>query len=260
VLTHRGPGNREPAKAKGLPLFESNRSCVSTLKVISAKGKLLPAGSRKGPWMDQRQLWLAWSRGEVSDQQAQHAAELAHSRRRQQAPQVASAFRPRRPQRSPDKEASLARRRRLASSGWAPASIAAAFPTSQAAAMAIIVLHAKQPGGCRLCIDAIAAMAGTCATTVRSAVRAGVRIGLLAKQERRRRGLPSLTNVVRIVAKQLLDWIERRGGGCKFLNTTNTKHSGEESGLQFSSPQNKSTAQNAQLKTRVGSSARPPPP
>jgi hypothetical protein len=41
-------------------------------------------------------------------------------------------------------------------------------------------------------------------TTVQNAVRQARRIGLVTVQQRRRRGLPSLTNIIRIISAEWL--------------------------------------------------------
>lgn len=181
---------------------------------------------------DQRQLWLAWGRGEISDDQAQSAAETAHAEVRVSPPggltagtfQTArAAFPARRVQRSPDRQRSIERRRRLAMSGPMPPSLACQFTVGELAALRIVADEARQHGGCRLHIDAIAARAGVCRSTVQNALRAARRLGLITVQERRRRGRPSLTNVVRVISRQWLVWI-----GFKKTSTTDNRNSYQE--------------------------------
>lgn len=182
--------------------------------------------------MDQRQLWLAWANGEVSDADAQAAAEAAHLRspgaRGSDTFKTALAFPVRRPQRSPDRQRSIERRRRLAMSGPMPPHLACQFTVGELAALRIVANAATRSGGCRLHIDAIAAQAGVCRSTAQNALRQARRLGLITVQERRRRGMPSLTNVVRIISREWTAWIDRRGGGFKKLSTTDIRNSYQE--------------------------------
>lgn len=184
---------------------------------------------------DTRQLWLAWANGEISDDDAQRTAEAAHelSRRRDKGragtfQNVRAAFPARRPQRSPDRQHSIERRRRLAMSGPMPPHLACQFTVGELAALRIVANAATRSGGCRLHIDAIAAQAGVCRSTVQNALRAARRLGLITVQERRRRGMASLTNVVRIVSREWTAWIDRRGGGFKKMSTTDSRNSYQE--------------------------------
>jgi hypothetical protein len=189
---------------------------------------------------DQRELWQAWGRGEISDDEAQAAAEAAHKPRPSKVVPlgvrlIAGTFRNarvsfpvRRVQRSPDRQRSIERRRRLAMSGPMPPQLACQFTVGELAALRIVANAATGSGGCRLHIDAIAAQAGVCRTTVVNALRAARRLGLVTVQERRRRGLPSLTNVVRIVSREWRAWLDRRGGGCKKMRTPDIRNSYRE--------------------------------
>jgi Asp/Glu/hydantoin racemase len=53
---------------------------------------------------------------------------------------------------------------------------------------------------------------GVCRSTAQNALRAARRLGLITVQERRRRGMASLTNVVRIVSREWTAWNERGEG------------------------------------------------
>jgi hypothetical protein len=93
-----------------------------------------------------------------------------------------------------------------------PPNLACQFTVGELAALRIVANAAISSGGCRLHIDAIAAQAGVCRSTAQNALRAARRLGLITVQERRRRGMASLTNVVRIVSREWTAWIDRRGG------------------------------------------------
>jgi hypothetical protein len=75
------------------------------------------------------------------------------------------------------------------------------------AAFRIVSDEVRHHGVCALHIDAIAARAGTCRTTVKNALRQARRLGLITVEERRRRGQKSLTNLVRIVSPEWMAWI-----------------------------------------------------
>src|SRR5271165_2683730 len=114
--------------------------------------------------------------------------------------------------RSPDRQASLERRRRQAMSGVVPAKIAAAFTMAELAVLTVIARQCQRTGVCTLHIDAIAALAGCCRTVVKNAIRQARLLGLILVKERRAPGLPSLTNVVRIVSKDWIGWLKLGGG------------------------------------------------
>ena len=178
-----------------------------------------------------REIWQAHGAGALDDDQAQAAAEAVHARKLAIAPPVSgkfkaavSAFPLRRPQRSPDRQASIERRRRLAASGPIPPSLAAHFTTAQLAALRIVSDEVRARGVCGLHIDAIAARAGVCRTSVQNALREARRLGLVTLQERRRRGRPSATNLVRIVSREWQTWLRlSKGGGFKKTNPTDSR-------------------------------------
>ncbi len=176
-----------------------------------------------------REIWRAHASGVLNDNQAQAAAEAVRARVLAKRTTPTAGFKtlpgkypPRRPQRSPDRQASIERRRRLAASGPVPPALAAHFTTGQLAVLRIIGDQVAAHGVCGLHVDAIAARAGVCRTTVQNALREARRLGFILVQERRRRGMPSATNLVRIVNREWLTW--RRlasGGGFKNSSTTN---------------------------------------
>ena len=68
------------------------------------------------------------------------------------------------------------------------------------------------------------ARAGVCRSTAQNALCEARRLGLVTRQERRRRGQPSLTNIVRIVSAEWRTWLDRgpKGGGVKKSNTADS--------------------------------------
>jgi hypothetical protein len=119
----------------------------------------------------------------------------------------------RRPQRSPDRQASIERRRRLVASGPLPPPLAVRFTWGEQAVMRIVGDECRAHGCCTLHIDAIAARAGVHRTTVQNALREAQgreeRPGIITVQERRRRGQRSLTNIIRVVSREWLDWLHK---------------------------------------------------
>lgn len=187
-----------------------------------------------------RALWARWASGDLADDDAQSLASLASARRAAlkgqgggaQAPRPPlprARFPARRPAPRVDRAASRARRRLLAASGVMPPALAQRFTTGELAALKIVADEIAARGDCRLPVGAIAARAGVSETTARNALRAARRDGLLTIEARPRRGLPSLTNIVRMVCRDWRLWIARRaaGGGCKTPQGTD-----KESGLR----------------------------
>jgi hypothetical protein len=114
-----------------------------------------------------------------------------------------------RPQRSPDRQRSIERRRTLAASSPLPPKLACAFTTGELAVLRIIGDEFRAKGVCDLYIDTIAARAGVCKCTVRNAVRAAGREGLLTVQHRPRPGRLSLSNLVRVISREWILWLSR---------------------------------------------------
>ena len=98
-------------------------------------------------------------------------------------------------------------------SGVVPAKIAAAFTPGELAVLSVIGRQCQRGGTCSLPIDAIAALAGVSRTSVQNALRQARRLGLLEVKERRRRGLRSLTNIVRVISKDWTAWLKLGGSG-----------------------------------------------
>jgi len=120
-------------------------------------------------------------------------------------------FPPKCPQRVSERFVAIERRRRLACSGPMPPALASRFTTGQLAVLRIVGDETARNGSCGLCIDAIAARAGSCRQLAQAAIRLAEDDGLLTIQERRRQGLKSDPNVVRIISREWLKWL-RRGG------------------------------------------------
>ena len=199
------------------------------------------AGARTFPQLEEisRLLWRAHGEGQIPDAAAEAIAEAVQARRvalassKSRVASEAAYTRRRAVPRSPDRQASLERRRRVAMSGVVPGKIAAAFTPGELAVLSIIGRQCQRAGVCTLPIDAIAALAGVSRTTVQNAQRQARALGLIEVRERRRRGLPSLPNVVSVTDKLWRAWLKLsgQGGGFKKLSPTfNNFHSIVKSG------------------------------
>ncbi len=190
-----------------------------------------------------RAVWARLAEGGLDEAGAQALAELAAARRKAlkgigEGACAASnaAFRPPLPRwrfpaprtpRRPDRAASLERRRRLAASGPMPPALAAGFTTGELAALKIVADEISARGACALALGAIAARAGVSETTARNALRAAARHGLLTIEPRPRRGLPNLTNIVRMISREWRQWLARqprRGEGAKIPGARTKSH------------------------------------
>ena len=107
-------------------------------------------------------------------------------------------------------------------SGVVPAKIAAAFTLGELAVLSVIARQCQRGGTCSLPIDAIAALAGVSRTTAQNTLRQARLLGLLEVKERRRRGLPSLTNVIKVISKEWSAWLKLSGGGIGFKKLSPT--------------------------------------
>ena len=172
-----------------------------------------------------RDLWRVHGDGLIADADAERvAAQVEEARRRirpadtvavraPRVPRAASNFPPRRRHcASPDRLASRTRRRRLASSGPMPPALASGFTEGQRAVLRVVADEVRAKGSCTLPLAAIAARAGVCVTLARDAIRLAAGDGLAVIIERRRRGRPNLTNIVRIISREWLAWIARGTG------------------------------------------------
>src|ERR1700730_3475009 len=182
---------------------------------IACPGEL--DGIIKDMWVDHTNGLLAENEMETLDEAARARREAIPARRTETrktsgVPQNAPRGRARRGQRSPDKQASIERRRRLVASGPLPPPLAARFTWGEIAVMRIVGDECRVHGCCTLHIDAIAARAGVHRNTVQNALREAQgrepgRTAIITVQERRRRGQRSLTNIIRIVSRDWLNWL-----------------------------------------------------
>jgi hypothetical protein len=90
-----------------------------------------------------------------------------------------------------------------------PPAMAARFTTGELAVLRIVVDEVRGRGLCDRSFPEIAARAGVCRTTAQNAIRQAAREGLLTVQRRPRPGRKNLANVVRIVSREWVTWMER---------------------------------------------------
>ena len=175
--------------------------------------------ARSGTALDNlaRILWRGLAEGYVDEIAAEAVSAAIQARRESlgavRATRAAVAAyvtpsRPRRAPKTPDRQRSLERRRRIAASGAMPPALACRFTLGEVAALSVIARQVQRRGRCcELHIDAIAALSGVSRRTVQNAMRAASRAGIISVMERRRRGAPSLSNVVSIVDASWRTWL-----------------------------------------------------
>ena len=118
---------------------------------------------------------------------------------------------PRQRPRSPNRQASRERRRLLGGSGALPNTIRHHYTEGQRSVLCVVGGEIKRTGQCSLPIDAIAAKAGVCRTTVQTTLHEARRLGHVSIQERPQSGRKSLTNIVRITDASWHAWLKRGG-------------------------------------------------
>lgn len=188
-------------------------------------------GARHGAALDQLSsaIWKGLACGAIGDDEAQALAERIHAMRTIQKPADPrrAAYPVRKPQRAPVRAVAIERRRRLATSGPLPPSVAAAFTTGELAVLRIVADEVRDRGRCTLHLAAIAARAGVCRKLAQNAIRHAIRLGLLHREERRWPGRVSLPNVLTIVSAEWKAWIGRgprsKGIGGIKIAPTDTK-------------------------------------
>jgi hypothetical protein len=166
-------------------------------------------------------LWRAYGAGQVTEAEAEALSALIEARK------VVPTDPPKRVYRGPRPrtDASLERRRRLAASGHLPPQLAARFTQAEVAVLAIVASQVIRHGACTLTIGHIAALAGCSDSTVKRTIREGKALGLITVEERRVSAFRNDTNVVRIVSREWLSWMQRghRGVGVRQDHPRDTK-------------------------------------
>jgi DNA-binding MarR family transcriptional regulator len=167
-----------------------------------------------------RQVWRAHGAGIVGDDQAQQLQERIQQRRQpiarfttmvvntESVPRYTIQRSPE--QRSPDRRASLLRRREHAATGPLPPNLAATFTTGELAALKVLADECLAHGGVSdRSRNEIGARAGVSQTVVKRAIRYAERDGLISVLRRPRSGRKHLTNIIRIISAEWLDWLSK---------------------------------------------------
>jgi hypothetical protein len=175
-----------------------------------------------------RQLWQAHAAGHIPDHEAQALAERLHGRRGDYSgvaqgalfrlpSDVAPAKGQRAPRtflrtpepKSPDRRRSTERRRRLAASGPMPPHLAAGFTTGELAVLKVVGDEWLAHGACDRSLNELAARAGVCRSLAKRTIRLAELDGLITVQRRPRSGRKHLTNIIRIIRAEWIDWLRK---------------------------------------------------
>jgi len=159
-------------------------------------------------------LWQAYAAGHLDEPTTQALAERIEARKPKAVEPTSfrpAAASPKR-QRSPDKQASIERRRRLARASPVPPELVDKFTQAEHAVLTVVCGEIQRCGACVWPHAKTAAVAGTCRTVVKTALRKARDHALLFLQERRRRGQKSLTNIVRVLRQRWGAWLKWIGG------------------------------------------------
>lgn len=174
------------------------------------------AGATSTAQLDElaRTVWGAFGQGQIGEGAAATLSEAIEKHRRTfGTPRRTPGFTPRfkRGNRYPprDRGRSLERRRRLAASGPMPPALASMFTCGELAVLRIVADEMRDSGGCDRSLGELAARAGVGRTTAQNAIRRAAREGLLSVRERPQIGRRNLPNVVTVVSREWLLWIER---------------------------------------------------
>ena len=173
-----------------------------------------------------REGWQQWAEGAFSDDDAERLQSLVSERKESLRTKVSLSpgHRPTAARRHPSQRIkSIFRRRRLATSGVVPGTIASNFTMGEIACLSVIAQEAKRQrrNQCEFPVEKIAGLAGVCATVVRTALREARHLGLVVVTERRRAGQRSLTNIIDIVGPEWRLWLKlgKLGGVGALLRT-----------------------------------------
>jgi hypothetical protein len=166
-----------------------------------------------------RQVWRAHGAGIVADDQAQQLQELIQQRRQPvarfttmvvKAESVPRYFIQRSPeQRSPDRRASIGRRREHTATGPLPPHLARHYTYGQVAVLRIVADEWLAHGACDRSLNELAARAGVCHSLAKQAIKYAERDGLVTVLRRPRSGRKHLTNIIRIIRAEWLDWLAK---------------------------------------------------
>ena len=152
-------------------------------------------------------VWKGYACGALDADEAQALADEIHAKKAipptPVAPRKPVGSRPRAPEH-------MARRRRWTGSGWLPPHLAAMFTMAESAVLSVISSEVAKRGLCRLTIGHIAVLAGVSRSTVKTAVRQAVAVGILTSEEWRLTAWRSAPNTVRIISPEWRAWLKMR--------------------------------------------------
>jgi hypothetical protein len=106
------------------------------------------------------------------------------------------------------------RRQALAASHMFPAFLAGRFTIGQRAVLSVIGREVQRHGSCCLPLDTIATQAGTCRTSVRSALRRAAGLSVVAVQERPQDNDRHLPHEVTVACTDWQKWLASLPGEC----------------------------------------------
>ena len=152
-------------------------------------------------------VWKGYACGAIGEEDAQALADEIHARKAipptPAAPRKPVGSRPRSPEH-------MERRRRWTGSGWLPPQIAARFTMAETAVLSAVAAEVARRGLCRLTVGHIAMLTGVSRTTVQTAVRQAVALGILTSEEWRLTAWRNAPNTVRITSPEWRTWLRMR--------------------------------------------------
>ncbi len=145
---------------------------------------------------------------------------------------------------SPDKSKSIDRKRTWGGDGSVPDFIRGNYSDGERAVLAVVVTEVKKRGFCDWAIDRIAAVAGVSRTTCQNAMRKaawrknedGEDDPHVSIEYRPRPGRKNLTNIIRIISRAWIEWINL-SIGFKKMNPTKRSRGKTSLSLQVSTSQ-----------------------
>lgn len=161
-----------------------------------------------------KNLWAEYAAGRVSDDDAERITRAVEQRRsilrsNTRKSRNTPLFDALKRNKLPNRAERIQQRRKVAHCGALPSHIAAKFTTSQIATLSIVIAEIKLKGRCELYVGQIAAMAGCCGRMAQSAIAEAERQGLIKVERRPRLGRSNLSNIITIIDKSLIAWVNR---------------------------------------------------
>lgn len=158
-----------------------------------------------------RVLTDAWSESADGNLTDDEANQIEHAVRMRQQPGSRRLVVGRRgpSRRTPEQRASaLARRRLLAASGAMPPDIAARFSPAEQATLMVLAVEFARRGDCRMSLGELSARAGCSIRSAQNGIRKAERMGLLSVEARELGRRRNDTNILRIVDRAWLRWLD----------------------------------------------------